>query len=98
MEGCAVSAALFSIATRPLLRRLESTLGVGNVIAYADDIVLLFHRDEEFERVATVLEDFKRASGIAVNLRKSTGLWCGAPPARILRRDGIGGRCRRRRR
>ncbi|UYV64070.1 hypothetical protein LAZ67_2006488 [Cordylochernes scorpioides] len=77
-QGCAVSAALFSIATGPLLRRLELTLGVGNVSAYADDIVLLFHRDEEFERVATVLEDFKRASGIAVNLGKSAGLWCGA--------------------
>ncbi|UYV64356.1 hypothetical protein LAZ67_3000372, partial [Cordylochernes scorpioides] len=77
-QGCAVSVALFSIATGPLLRRLELTLGVGNVIAYADDIVLLFHRDEEFERVATVLEDFKRASGIAVNLGKSAGLWCGA--------------------
>ncbi|UYV78239.1 hypothetical protein LAZ67_16000643 [Cordylochernes scorpioides] len=77
-QGCAVSAALFSIATGPLLRRLELTLGVGNVIAYADDIVLLFHRDEEFERVATVLEDFKWASGIAVNLGKSAGLWCGA--------------------
>ncbi|UYV78849.1 hypothetical protein LAZ67_16002975 [Cordylochernes scorpioides] len=77
-QGCAVSAALFSIATEPLLRRLELTLGVGNVIAYADDIVLLLHRDEEFERVATVLEDFKRASGIAVNLGKSAGLWCGA--------------------
>ncbi|UYV85062.1 K02A2.6-like, partial [Cordylochernes scorpioides] len=77
-QGCALSAALFSIATGPLLRRLETILGVGNVIAYADDIVLLFHRDEEFERVATVLEDFKRASGIAVNLGKSAGLWCGA--------------------
>ncbi|UYV73196.1 hypothetical protein LAZ67_10002163 [Cordylochernes scorpioides] len=74
-QGCAVSAALFSIATGPLLRRLESTLGVGNVIAYADDIVLLFHRDEEFEWAANFLEDFKRASGIAVNLRKSSGLW-----------------------
>ncbi|UYV68026.1 hypothetical protein LAZ67_5002856 [Cordylochernes scorpioides] len=77
-QGCALSAALFSIATGPLLRRLETILGVGNVIAYADDIVLLFHRDEEFERMATVLGDFKRASGIAVNLGKSAGLWCGA--------------------
>ncbi|UYV84378.1 FHDC1 [Cordylochernes scorpioides] len=77
-QGCALSAALFSIATGPLLRRLETILGVGNVIAYADDIVLLFHRDEEFERVATVLGDFRRASGIAVNLGKSAGLWCGA--------------------
>ncbi|UYV61454.1 hypothetical protein LAZ67_1004908 [Cordylochernes scorpioides] len=74
-QGCAVSAALFSIATGPLLRRLESTLGVGNVPAYADDIVLLIHRDEQFERVAAVLEDFKRASGIGVNLGKSAGLW-----------------------
>ncbi|UYV66686.1 hypothetical protein LAZ67_4002568 [Cordylochernes scorpioides] len=77
-QGCAVSAALFSIATGPLLRRLELTLGVGNVIAYADDIVLLFHRDGDFERVATVFEEYKQASGVGVNLRKSAGLWCGA--------------------
>ncbi|UYV60333.1 hypothetical protein LAZ67_1000859 [Cordylochernes scorpioides] len=77
-QGCAVSAALFSIATGPLLRRLELTLGVGNVTAYADDIVLLFHRDEDFERVATVFEDYRQASGVGVNLRKSAGLWCGA--------------------
>ncbi|UYV83024.1 hypothetical protein LAZ67_22001804 [Cordylochernes scorpioides] len=74
-QGCAVSAALFSIATGPLLRRLELTLGVGNVIAYADDIVLLFHRDGDFERVATVFEEYKQASGVGVNLRK-TGLSC----------------------
>ncbi|UYV69997.1 hypothetical protein LAZ67_7001425 [Cordylochernes scorpioides] len=77
-QGCAVSAALLSIATGPLLRRLELTLGVGNVIAYADDIVLLFHRDGDFERVATVFEEYKQASGVGVNLRKSAGLWCGA--------------------
>ncbi|UYV64953.1 hypothetical protein LAZ67_3002555 [Cordylochernes scorpioides] len=77
-QGCAVSAALFSIATGPLLRRLELTLGVGNVIAYADDIVLLFHRDGAFERGATVFEEYKQASGVGVNLRKSAGLWCGA--------------------
>ncbi|UYV74681.1 hypothetical protein LAZ67_12000522 [Cordylochernes scorpioides] len=67
-----------NIATGPLLRRLELTLGVGNVIAYADDIVLLFHRDGDFERVATVFEEYKQASGVGVNLRKSAGLWCGA--------------------
>ncbi|UYV81506.1 TMOD1, partial [Cordylochernes scorpioides] len=77
-QGCAVSAALFSIATGPLLRRLELTLGVGNVTAYADDIILLFHPDEDFERVATVFEDYRQASGVGVNLRKSAGLWCGA--------------------
>ncbi|UYV77129.1 hypothetical protein LAZ67_14003397 [Cordylochernes scorpioides] len=77
-QGCAVSAPLFSIATRPLLRRLKLTLGVGNVIAYADDIVLLLHRDGDFERVATVFEEYNQASGVGVNLRKSAGLWCGA--------------------
>ncbi|UYV61073.1 hypothetical protein LAZ67_1003316 [Cordylochernes scorpioides] len=50
-KGCAVSVPLFNIATGPLLRRLESFLGVGNVIAYADDITLLIRRDEQFERV-----------------------------------------------
>ncbi|UYV65908.1 hypothetical protein LAZ67_3005867 [Cordylochernes scorpioides] len=77
-QGCAVSAALFSIATGPLLRRLELTHGVDNVTAYADDIVLLFHRYENFKRVANVFEDYKQASGVGVNLRKSAGLWCGA--------------------
>ncbi|UYV65376.1 K02A2.6-like [Cordylochernes scorpioides] len=63
----------------PLLNGLKQlTLGVGNVIAYADDIVLLFHRDGDFERVATVLEEYKQASGIGVNFRKSAGLWCSA--------------------
>ncbi|UYV75895.1 hypothetical protein LAZ67_13001701 [Cordylochernes scorpioides] len=70
-QGCAVSAALFSIATGPLLRRLELTLGVGNVIAYADDIVLLFHRDGDFERVATVFEEYKQASGPMWRRRKA---------------------------
>ncbi|UYV72610.1 hypothetical protein LAZ67_10000046, partial [Cordylochernes scorpioides] len=65
-QGCALSAALFSIATGPLLRRLETILGVGNVIAYADDIVLLIHRDEQFARAAAIFESFHRASGIAV--------------------------------
>ncbi|UYV63187.1 hypothetical protein LAZ67_2003382 [Cordylochernes scorpioides] len=77
-QGCAVSAALSSIATGLLLRRLELTLGVGNVTAYADDIILLFHRDEDFVRVATVFEEYKQASGVGVNLRKSAGLCCGA--------------------
>ncbi|UYV72137.1 hypothetical protein LAZ67_9001942 [Cordylochernes scorpioides] len=77
-QGCALSAALFSIATGPLLRRLETILGVGNVIAYADDIVLLIHRDEQFARAAAIFESFHRASGIAVNYSKSAGLWCGA--------------------
>ncbi|UYV84458.1 K02A2.6-like [Cordylochernes scorpioides] len=77
-QGCALSAALFSIATGPLLRRLETILGVGNVIAYADDIVLLIHRDEQFARAAAIFESFHRASGIAVNYSKSAGIWCGA--------------------
>ncbi|UYV77385.1 hypothetical protein LAZ67_15000810 [Cordylochernes scorpioides] len=37
-QGCRLSAALFSIGVGPLLRRLERTLGRGNVVAYADDI------------------------------------------------------------
>ncbi|UYV70784.1 Transposase [Cordylochernes scorpioides] len=57
--GCSVSAAaLFSIATGRLLRRLEMILGVGNAIAYADDIAHLVHRDERF---VEVLEDGLKA-------------------------------------
>ncbi|UYV60544.1 K02A2.6-like, partial [Cordylochernes scorpioides] len=50
-QGCAVSAALFSLATTPLLRRLQSALGECNVIAYADDIVLMVRQEEHFDAV-----------------------------------------------
>ncbi|UYV61134.1 hypothetical protein LAZ67_1003542 [Cordylochernes scorpioides] len=48
-QCCAASAALFSIATGPLLRLLEWVLGQGNVQAYADDINLLIWNDEQFK-------------------------------------------------
>ncbi|UYV74111.1 hypothetical protein LAZ67_11002144 [Cordylochernes scorpioides] len=77
-QGCACSAALFSIFTGPLLRHLERILGRGNVLAYADDILLLIREDWQFERVKTVFDEFRRASGVSVNFPKSKGLWCGA--------------------
>ncbi|UYV80575.1 hypothetical protein LAZ67_19000766 [Cordylochernes scorpioides] len=55
----------------------DSSVDIGQM-SRVIHIVLLIHRDEQFERVATVLEDFKRVSGICVNLGKSAGLWCGA--------------------
>ncbi|UYV65315.1 hypothetical protein LAZ67_3003928, partial [Cordylochernes scorpioides] len=76
--GCACSAALFSIFTGPLLRHLERILGRGNVLAYADDILLLIREDWQFERVKTIFDEFRRASGVSVNFPKSKGLWCGA--------------------
>ncbi|UYV73068.1 hypothetical protein LAZ67_10001734 [Cordylochernes scorpioides] len=77
-QGCACSAALFSIFTGPLLRHLERALGRGNVLAYADDIFLLIREDWQFEKVKTIFEEFRRASGVCVNFTKSKGLWCGA--------------------
>ncbi|UYV77416.1 hypothetical protein LAZ67_15000949 [Cordylochernes scorpioides] len=77
-QGCACSAALFSIFTGPLLRHLERILGRGNVLAYADDILLLIREDWQFERVKTIFDEFRRASGVSVNFPKSKGLWCGS--------------------
>ncbi|UYV72629.1 hypothetical protein LAZ67_10000107, partial [Cordylochernes scorpioides] len=77
-QGCACSAALFSIFTGPLLRHLERALGRGNVLAYADDILLLIREDWQFEKVKTIFDEFRRASGVCVNFTKSKGLWCGA--------------------
>ncbi|UYV60165.1 hypothetical protein LAZ67_1000173 [Cordylochernes scorpioides] len=88
-QGCAISAALFSLATGPLLVRLERALGPGNVLAYADDIVLLIRRDELFDVVRIIFEDFRRASGIGVNFAKCKGLWCGAWRARTDTQLGI---------
>ncbi|UYV76759.1 hypothetical protein LAZ67_14001968 [Cordylochernes scorpioides] len=87
--GCAVSAALFSLATGPLLVRLERALGPRNVLAYADDIVLLIRRDELFDVVRNIFVDFRRASGIDVNFAKSRGLWCGAWQVRSDAQLGI---------
>ncbi|UYV71245.1 hypothetical protein LAZ67_8002378 [Cordylochernes scorpioides] len=81
-QGCAISAAMFSLATSPLLRRLEQALGPGNVLAYADDIVLLIRSEEQFGVVTSIFENFRRASGIKGNFTKSKGLWCGAWRAR----------------
>ncbi|UYV78573.1 K02A2.6-like [Cordylochernes scorpioides] len=81
-QGCAISAEMFSLATSPLLRRLEQALGPGNVLAYADDIVLLIRSEEQFGVVTSIFENFRRASGIKGNFTKSKGLWCGAWRAR----------------
>ncbi|UYV84157.1 hypothetical protein LAZ67_X001355 [Cordylochernes scorpioides] len=72
-QGCAISAAMFSLATSPLLRRLEQALGPGNVLAYADDIVLLIRSEEQFGVVTSIFENFRRASGIKGNFTKSKG-------------------------
>ncbi|UYV75771.1 hypothetical protein LAZ67_13001284 [Cordylochernes scorpioides] len=88
-QGCAISAALFSLSTGPLLVRLERALGPGNVLAYADDIVLLIRRDELFDVVRIIFEDFRRASGIGVNFAKCKGLCCGAWRARTDAQLGI---------
>ncbi|UYV64920.1 hypothetical protein LAZ67_3002445 [Cordylochernes scorpioides] len=77
-QGCRFSAALFSIGVGPLLRRFERTLGRGNVVAYADDIVLFIRDDAQFELVPLIFEEFRMSSGVAVNFTKSCGLWCGS--------------------
>ncbi|UYV74886.1 hypothetical protein LAZ67_12001674 [Cordylochernes scorpioides] len=82
-QGCAESAALFSLAPTPLLRRLQSALGEGNVLAYADNIVLMVRREEHFVEVASIFQGFQRASGIRENFRKIVGLWWGAWRARV---------------
>ncbi|UYV68365.1 hypothetical protein LAZ67_5004094 [Cordylochernes scorpioides] len=77
-QGCAASAALFSIATGPLLRRLERVLSQGNVLANAYDINLLIRNDEQFKLVKNIFDEFRLASGVRINYRKCKGLWCGA--------------------
>ncbi|UYV77598.1 hypothetical protein LAZ67_15001667 [Cordylochernes scorpioides] len=39
--------------------RLEQVLGPGNVLAYADDIVLLIHSEEQFGVVTSILKNFR---------------------------------------
>ncbi|UYV71439.1 hypothetical protein LAZ67_8003199 [Cordylochernes scorpioides] len=65
-QGCAISAAMFSLATSPLLRRLEQALGPGNVLAYAEDIVLFIRSEEQFGVVTSIFENFWPASGISL--------------------------------
>ncbi|UYV72164.1 hypothetical protein LAZ67_9002049 [Cordylochernes scorpioides] len=74
-QGCAVRAALFSLATGPLLVRLERALGPGNVLANADDIEMLIRRDELLDVVRNIFEDFRRASGIDVNFAHRRAAW-----------------------
>ncbi|UYV77367.1 hypothetical protein LAZ67_15000707, partial [Cordylochernes scorpioides] len=50
-----------------------SLLGRGNVVAYADDIVLFIRDDAQFELVPLIFEEFRMSSGVAVNFTKSCG-------------------------
>ncbi|UYV82747.1 SMEK2 [Cordylochernes scorpioides] len=77
-QGCRLSVVLFSIGVERLLRRLESVLGRGSVVVYADDIVLFIRDDAQFELVPLILEEFRMSSGVAVNFSKICGLWCGS--------------------
>ncbi|UYV81649.1 hypothetical protein LAZ67_20001803 [Cordylochernes scorpioides] len=81
-QGCACCAALFSIFTGPLLSHLERALGRGNVLAYADDILLLIREDRQFEKVKTIFGEFRCADradsplGISWSASSITVLGC----------------------
>ncbi|UYV82727.1 hypothetical protein LAZ67_22000680 [Cordylochernes scorpioides] len=53
-------------------------LGRGSVVAYADDIVHFIRNDAQFELDSPIFEEFRMASGVAVNFSKSCGLWSGS--------------------
>ncbi|UYV72187.1 hypothetical protein LAZ67_9002132 [Cordylochernes scorpioides] len=54
-------------STGPPLSHLERALGRGNVLADADDILLLIREDWQFENIKTIFDEFRHASGICVN-------------------------------
>lgn len=77
-QGCPMSMFLFAIAVDPLLRVLGHFLGGIEIhtarlacIAYADDVGIFIRRSEDIDLAFTVLQTYERASGAAINSRKT---------------------------
>ncbi|MEM9400762.1 MAG: reverse transcriptase domain-containing protein, partial [Verrucomicrobiota bacterium] len=86
-QGCPLSCLLFLIAFEPLLekiRRTESIRGmeVGQttlkVTSYADDVTIIMDgTSDSFIACLKVFDDFRKISGLELNVTKTQALWIG---------------------
>ncbi|UYV73235.1 hypothetical protein LAZ67_10002262 [Cordylochernes scorpioides] len=89
-QGCGLSALLFSFATTSLIHHLRRNLSsTSEIYAYADDFILFLKDETDFKRIYNCFKNFEKTSGIAINFKKSKGLWCGNWSSRTDRPEDI---------
>lgn len=77
-QGCPLSMILFVLYIEPLIRTIASTISSTliygkfiNVMAFADDIVVLIKNNEEFDKLFEIFEKFSNSASIRINFQKS---------------------------
>ncbi len=62
---------LFSLYINDLLVKLGKLLGEDQVLAYADDVAIIFHTKDQLSRAMIIIETWCRENSMIVNKSKS---------------------------
>ena len=86
-QGCPLSAALYTLAINPLLKRINNDAHIQGTatisghpvvaLAYADDISVIVRNQKEMDSVNQHFELYERVAGAKLNQDKTEGVWMG---------------------
>ena len=85
-QGCSLSGLLFVIGIEILARAIKNDtaikgINVGEkeikVSLYADDTTVFVRDLDSVDHLLTLLDNFKKLSGLEINTTKSEGMWLG---------------------
>ncbi|CAK8680067.1 unnamed protein product [Clavelina lepadiformis] len=96
-QGDPLSFFLFLIATEPLTEKLSKTQDIKGIqlsgrreiknVSYADDVTLTLKNIASVEKALDLVEKFKPASGLKLNIKKTQGLIINGDPPTLLLPD-----------
>ena len=73
-QGSVISPFLFDIYTEPLLLELSKILGVDDILAYADDILILCENQSLLHKCIDIIERWSHENNLKINKKKSAVL------------------------
>ena len=71
-QGDPISGMLFIIGLQPLINRLKAEISDIEILAYADDLAILFYQTSQIDKILQIFTDFEKASGLSLNIQKSS--------------------------
>ena len=71
VQGSVISPSLFDIYTEPLLLEPNKIIELEDILAYADDILILCEDQLTLERCINVIEEWSRENNLKINKKKS---------------------------
>uniref|UniRef100_A0A672ZIS7 Reverse transcriptase domain-containing protein n=1 Tax=Sphaeramia orbicularis TaxID=375764 RepID=A0A672ZIS7_9TELE len=84
-QGCPLSSALYVLAISPLIKSINSDIGITGIpvgqsclvkpMAYADDIIAVIKTQLEMDVLTKHLRMYEMASGAVLNHNKTEGVW-----------------------